>query len=101
MSVLAFPFRLTASGAAATVTEGSDAEAAQAIAMLALTEAGERWLCQGFGINPAGDIPGQVRTGLRLWGPAGVSITGGAVSIDADTGVKTVTVTFEVDEVEQ
>lgn len=49
-AVLSFPFRVTASGAAATVEQDSDEQKADLLAALILTRPGERDLVPGFGV---------------------------------------------------
>jgi len=76
--VLSFPFRLSPTGAAATVGYGTDAEVDEAIAVLTLTQTGERPMAPEFGIpDPAfsGLHPGDVQVGLTDHGPAGVTVT--------------------------
>lgn len=98
--ILAFPFRIDpVSGRAATATVGSDREAADAIAMLALVRLGERELCPGFGTrDPAYtedvDIAGEIASGLLVWGPADVDISSQSVLFDPDTGVAEVSIVF-------
>lgn len=76
--VLSFPFRLTTTGAAATVEHGSDAEVDEAIAVLVLTNVGERPMATDYGVpDPAFAALhiGDVQAGLSSFGPAGVRIT--------------------------
>lgn len=100
--LLSFPFRIDPhSGTAAKTTVGSDQEAAEAIAMLVLTELGERELCPGFGIpDPTTgdvDVANEVQAGLTLWGPDGVQVSLERVELDADTGVADIAVAFTVE----
>lgn len=98
--VLSFPFRIDAvSGRAATVTVGSEREAADAIAMLAHVRLGERELCPGFGTrDPAYtedlDITGEIAAGLAVWGPDDVDIASQSVLLDPDTGIAEVSIVF-------
>jgi len=80
--VLAFPFKLTSDGSAATVMRGSDAETDQAVAVAILTTIGERPMRPTFGVpDPAfaGLHLGDVQVCLNEHGPQDVTI----VSIDA------------------
>lgn len=103
-AVLSFPFRIdAASGHAATVTVGSDDEAAEAIAMLALVRVDERELCPGFGTNDPAytadvDVVAEIRTGLTLWGPPGVTVTEDSLTIDTETGIGDLVITFNREE---
>lgn len=77
MRILAFPFGLTTGGVVATVESGSDAEVDQAIAVLLLTNHGERPMAPQFGIpDPAfaGLNLSDVQVGLDQYGPGGVRI---------------------------
>lgn len=100
MKLLSFPFRIDrVSGQAATVTVGSDQEAAEAIALLALTRPGERELCPGFGSRDPSysrtvDLLAEVRTGLTLWGPDGVTVDQQDTYLDPDVGVLVSTFAF-------
>jgi hypothetical protein len=99
--VLAFPFRIDPeTGRAATVRVGSDQEAAEAIAMLALTRLDERELCPGFGIpDPTYvddvDVVMEVQAALALWGPFDVTVFEGDTNYDPGAGTATVQITFE------
>lgn len=76
--VLSFPFRLNPSGVAATVGYGTDAEISEAIAVLTLTQLGERPMAPDFGVpDPAfhGIHTGDIQVGLNDHGPVGVTIT--------------------------
>lgn len=76
--VLSFPFRLTTTGAVATVEHGSDAEVDEAIAVLVLTNVGERLMAPDFGVpDPAfAELHiGDIQAGLTSFGPAGVRAT--------------------------
>lgn len=76
---LSFPFRLTPTGQAATVSPGSDAEIDEAIAVLCLTGLGERHMRPTFGIpDPVfadGLFIGDIQVGLNEHGPEGITIT--------------------------
>ncbi|QKY79795.1 baseplate wedge protein [Arthrobacter phage Bumble] len=77
--VISFPFRLTATGDVATVERGSDAEVTEAIAVLLLTQPGERPLVPEYGTpDPAyaGLSAGGVQLGLDTYGPEGVLVEG-------------------------
>ncbi len=104
--VLSFPFRVDPhSGQAATVTVGSDREAAEAIAHLVLTIVGERDLAAGFGIiDPTGgevDIAAQAQSGVSLYGPPGVTVGSDYITLDPDTGIADVALTFSVETEEE
>lgn len=74
---ISFPFRLTPTGAVATVERGSDAEIDEAIAVLVLTVIGERPMRPGYGVpDPAfaGLYPGDIQVGLDTHGPQGVLV---------------------------
>jgi len=74
---LSFPFRLTPTGSVATVVPGSDAEYEEAIAVLCLTNIGERPMRPTYGVpDPAfaGLHVGDVQVGLDEHGPDGVTI---------------------------
>lgn len=98
--LLSFPFRIDPeSGQAASVAVGSAAEAAEAVAMLALTRLGERDLCPGFGTpDPAYtddvDLAAEVQSGLTLWGPEGVRVATESIILDPATGVADVRLTY-------
>jgi len=75
---LSFPFRITPTGAAATVGYGTDAEIDEAIAVLTMTQLGERPMAPDYGTpDPAfnGLHTGDVQVGLTDHGPAGITIT--------------------------
>lgn len=75
--IISFPFRITAQGAVAVIGYGTDQEAEEAIAVLSLTQEGERLLTPGFGIpDPAfyGLHAGDLQTGLDEYGPEGITI---------------------------
>ena len=91
---LSFPFRLTPTGAAATVVRGSDAEVDEAIAVLALTTIGERQMRPTFGVpDPAfgGLHLGDIQVGLDTHGPDGITVTGIRKTVETDS--------YEVDEI--
>lgn len=74
---ISFPFRLTPTGAVATVEHGSDAEIDEAIAVLCLTTIGERHMRPTFGVpDPAfaGLYVGDIQVGLNEHGPQGVVV---------------------------
>lgn len=77
MGILSFPFRLDPTGRAATVQAGSDTEVDEAIAVLVLTNTGERPMAPQFGIpDPAfsGISISDVQVGLDQFGPAGIEV---------------------------
>lgn len=70
--ILSHPFRLAPNGSVATVEQVSDAANAEQVAVLVLTNLGERPLAPGFGItDPAfvGVEPTEVLAGLAEYGP--------------------------------
>ena len=72
MRLLSYPFRLTPSGAIASVEQKSSQAAAEQIAMLLLTEKGERPMIPSYGItSPAfWEIdPGEIALAVSLYGP--------------------------------
>ena len=78
-SCISYPFRLTPTGSVATVVPGSDAEIDEAIAVLCLTNLGERPMRPTFGVpDPtfAGVHVGDVQVGLDEHGPTGVTVVG-------------------------
>ena len=75
--ILSHPFRLTLTGAAATVRDGSTDANAEGVAVLALTRPGERPMCPNFGVaDPAfaGYDAAELSAALHLYGPTGVSV---------------------------
>lgn len=86
--VLSFPFRLTAQGTAAVTGYGTDQEVDEAIALLVLTQVGERPMYPGYGVpDPgfAGLSTGDVQVGLNVYGPRGVIVTGIEMTPVTDT----------------
>ncbi|ALY10298.1 baseplate wedge protein [Arthrobacter phage JKerns] len=86
--VLSFPFRLTTTGAIATVAYGSDAFVDEAIAKLALTNIGERPMAPDYGVpDPtfAALHIGDVQAGLTAFGPTGVRVTSVEMQPFSDT----------------
>lgn len=76
--VISYPFRLTPQGTAATTDYGSDREVEEAIAVLILTQVGERAMVPEYGVpDPAyaGLHVGDLQTGLDTYGPAGVKVS--------------------------
>jgi phage baseplate assembly protein W len=70
--LLSHPFRLLPNGEVATVDQGSDQANAEQLAVLCLTEIGERPMAPGFGItDPAFVVldPSQVAAGIQTYGP--------------------------------
>jgi hypothetical protein len=57
VNLISHPFRLAANGAVATVEDGTDEAAAEAVAVVALTIKGERDLVPDFGVtDPSFDV---------------------------------------------
>lgn len=85
----AHPFRFTPAGDVATVEEGSDLAAAQAIIIIAGVAPGERELVPGFGLadptfgDGLVDVPG-LNAQLALYGPTEVHVDDAAVVIGSD-----------------
>ena len=78
MRIFSYPFRLTQNGSIATVEQNSSTAAAEQIAMLVLTEKGERQMVPAFGITDptfSGIDPSELALGLSIYGPD-VSIVG-------------------------
>jgi len=76
--LIAHPFTIRANGTVKTVTDGSSAANAQAIAVIAQTVRGERPMCPGFGVtDPAfrGLDVGEIQAGLAAFGPQGVTVS--------------------------
>lgn len=70
--ILSWPFRLTATGAIATVDQDDQGADAEQIGVLILTIQGEREMEPGFGIpDPVfrGIDSGAIVNGVRLYGP--------------------------------
>lgn len=87
-AVLSHPFRLTPTGVAATVLDGSSVANGEAIAVLALTRRGERTLVPTFGVtDPAFDDldPAELNAGLTTFGPEGVTVTDVTTDYPSDT----------------
>lgn len=98
--ILSHPFRLSLNGSAATVEDGTEAAAAEAVAVLALTLRGERPMCPAFGVSDpafAGYDAGELAAGLALFGPDGVVIDGVAAAPVNDTTAR-VTITFNLED---
>jgi hypothetical protein len=88
MRLLSYPFRLTADGSVATVEEGTEDAAAEAVAVLILTRKGERELVPDYGVtDPAHHSLnlGEVAVGLLDYGPAGVTVESIDVTYPTDT----------------
>lgn len=97
-AILSHPFRLDSSGAVVTVEDGSTVANAEAIAVLVGTRLAERGMCPTFGVpDPTfGELSAaDVASGLRAWGPDGVTITAVDHEPIDDT---TVAVTISFDE---
>lgn len=72
MDLLSQPFRLRPDGTVATVVDGTDEAAAEAIAALIRTRRGERELVPEFGITDptfAGIAPDELNAALEAFGP--------------------------------
>lgn len=72
MRLISHPFRLQPNGEVATVVQGGDEANAEQLAVLCLTELGERPLELGFGITDpafAGFEATQVLAGVDVFGP--------------------------------
>ena len=87
MNLLSHPFRLEASGSVATVEDGTDEAAAEAIAVLVLTRQGERDLVPGYGLpDPTfGDVDvSELNVLLTDYAP-GITVTEANVTALTDT----------------
>lgn len=96
MRVLSHPFRIDATGAAATVEEGSDSAHAEAIAVIVMTRQGERDLVPTFGITDptfAGIDVAEVNVCLDDFGPP-ITVTAVEVTNPTDT-TERVTLAYE------
>ena len=72
MRLMSYPFRLTPNGSIASVEQKSSQAAAEQIAMLLLTERGERPMVPTFGVtSPAfWEVdPGEMALAISLYGP--------------------------------
>lgn len=70
--LIAYPFRLSASGAVATTEQGTDAQLAEELAVAMLTRTGERELVPDFGLDDpvfAGFDEDALRLHIELFGP--------------------------------
>jgi hypothetical protein len=70
--ILSHPFRIAGNGVVATVEQTSDQGYAEQLAVLILTEIGERPLAPGFGItDPTFSTldPADIAAGLTAYGP--------------------------------
>lgn len=88
MRLLSHPFRLTPAGDVATVEEGTEDAAAEALAVLILTRKGERELVPDYGISDPiaqGLNLAEVAVGLLDYGPPGVTIEDVTVTYPTDT----------------
>lgn len=103
MELLSHPFRLTANGAVATVTDDTDQAAAEGLAILAMTRKGERVMAPEFGLtDPAFDAVSvaELNVGLNDYGPGGVSVSGIQVTYPTDS-TQRVELTFDTTTDEQ
>lgn len=72
MRLISYPFRLNPNGSIATVEQESDQADAEQIAMLCLTEKGERVMVPAFGLTDpsfAGLDTGELALQIALYGP--------------------------------
>lgn len=94
--LLSHPFLIKSNGTAKTVTAGSTAANAEAIAVLAQTIRGERPMAPAFGITDPtfqGLDAGEIQAGLSAFGPDGVIIASVKSEPRTDT-TTTVTIAF-------
>ena len=94
--ILSHPFRLTLTGTAATVEDGSTAANTEGIAILAMTRPGERPMCPSFGTTDpafAGYDAAELSAALHLYGPPGVSIDS-ITTAPVDGRTSAVTISF-------
>lgn len=88
MRLLSYPFRLTPAGDVATVEQGTEDEAAEALAVLVLTRKGERELVPDFGVSDPvarGLNLAEIAAGLIDYGPPGVVVDDVSVSYPTTT----------------
>ena len=88
MRLLSYPFRVTPAGDVATVEDGTEDAAAEAVAILCLTRKGERELVPDYGITDPvfrGINLSEVAAGLVDYGPAGVTVDNITVTYPSDT----------------
>lgn len=88
MRLLSYPFRLAPGGEVATVEEGTEDAAAEALAVLCLTRKGERTLVPDFGVTDPTHHRlslGEVAVGLLDYGPDGVTVEAIEVTYPSDT----------------
>jgi hypothetical protein len=96
MQILSVPFRLTANGTLATVSEGTDQANAEQISVILTTVQGERLAQTGFGLpDPVGSgiTGGTVAAQVAKFGPANVTVTS-VTSTPVTDGTTDVTVGF-------
>jgi hypothetical protein len=94
--ILSHPFRISGNGAVATVEQTSDQANAEQVAVLILTEVGERPLVPGFGVtDPTFSLldPVEVAAGLTAYGPD-VRVIDVRVDVESDS-TQLVSVDFE------
>lgn len=95
--ILSHPFRLTAGGAAATVAQDSDTAAVEQVAVLALTQPGERVLVPAFGVHDpafAGFEVTELAAGIAAYGPP-VRLKAVEVTARDDGATQQVAITLE------
>lgn len=100
MRVFSYPFRLTDNGSIATVEQKSSQATAEQIAMLILTEQGERQMLPAYGItNPTFDevSTSEIALQVALYGPD-VSISN-VTAYYPDQSTLTVNVEFTDDNI--
>jgi len=88
MRLLSHPFRLTPGGDVATVEDGTEDAAAEALAVLVLTRKGERELVPDFGVTDPtaqGLNLAELAVGLIDYGPSGVTVEEVTVTYPTDT----------------
>lgn len=88
MRLLSYPFRLTPAGDVATVEQGTEDEAAEALAVLILTRKGERPLVPDYGVSDPvaqGLNLAEIAAGVLDYGPPGVVIDDVSVTHPTDT----------------
>jgi phage baseplate assembly protein W len=94
--ILSHPFRIAGNGSIATVEQTSDQANAEQVAILILTEIGERPLVPGFGVvDPAFSTldPAELAAGLTAYGPD-VRVTDVRIKPESDS-TQLVEVDFE------
>lgn len=97
--LISHPFRVLSNGSVATSDQGGTDSNMEQIAMFIMTIRGERVMVPEFGLRDAtfGVIePGEISTGVHIYGPPDVSIDTVDVLPTTNEGVVSVVVTADV-----